>query len=894
MNKAVVDVLIAATLYYVAARFGLLFAIPPGFASAIWPAAGIGLAICLTRGNTAFLGIFIGSLLANLPLFKELSFELSSDLLPAAIIAAGSTLQMVLTKKLINALKLWPINELQNVRIFLFLLITGPLCCLVAATIGTVVQANITTLSWEALQFIWFTWWVGDSVGVMFFCPLTIVILRLIAQRQLPLDIGYVVASMVMFFLVALVFAMSRATHDEKVQAMLSDKASQVINYIKGQLEITESQLFTLRALFQSNEDVSHKKFNLFTNDFFIRNYSLRAIEWIPVVTKSNFDTVIEAAKKDGLDEFKFKNIDGSQVNKESNLEPIYPVYYINPLEPNLAALGLNLASEPMRKQTLINALSADRVVASFPIDLVQEDEQYPGILLLLRVASTGDENSKALGLALSVIQLNRIFERINSEVDITDVNIQVFQEESVVYQTGELGGEESQFKLQFNFFDKQWSVGVTPRQTLALAVRDWQSWLIIVSGFLVAILAQGFLLVMSGYQKELKTQVAQRTRDMEAAKNEAERANKAKSQFLANMSHEIRTPLNAVMGYAQLGLADQNADHKKAFEAILKSSNILLRLLGEVLDLAKIEAGRQVIEHNNFNFYHLMDRVNTSFKNIATVKGLEFRYCIDTSVPEWINGDEVRIEQVINNLVSNAIKFTENGYVSIDVSAQVKEADKLKLELIVKDSGIGMPEDVVTKVFSAFIQADESHTRKYGGTGLGLTITRRLCELMDGSISVISHVGKGSEFKVCISVYEGVEEKAYSQDTNQLTFENKKILVVEDVPVNQKLLVELLKLFKCKAVAVDDGLQAVQYLTENQDIDLVFMDIQMPVMDGFEATSQIRNELKLTLPIIALSADVIEKDKTYALGIGINYFLTKPVNLGELQKVLSRYLTKP
>ncbi len=893
MKNAVIDVLIAAVLYYLAARIGLLFAIPPGFASAIWPAAGIGLAIVLTRSNISLLGIFLGSFLANLPLTNELSLDGAISIFPAAIIAAGSTLQMGVTKTLVNAFNLWPIERLQNLRIFLFLVITGPLCCLIAASVGTAVQATVTELSWEVLGFIWFTWWIGDSVGVMFFCPLVLILLRLGLDRKLSLDLGLVITSIIMFCLVSLVFDMSKRTHGEKVQTALADKTYQITSYITRQFELSESQVATLRSFYLSSEKVTRKEFKQFTDDFFSRNYLLRAIEWVPVVNSDNVNELLGEAFNSGLEDFFFKNIDGSKVNVDNLTQAIYPVFYVNPLEPNKPALGLNLASESMRSETISRAIQSDSVIASEPIDLVQDDEAFPGVLLLLKVNKGSSQHQKAEGVVISVIQINKMFDKIKSELDTSNLEIKVAQNDQVIYTTGE---HESVGALSvthtFMFFDKQWRIEVTPKLSFSMEVKDWQSWLVIVTGFLIAILAQGFLLVINGYQKELKLQVSQKTADLEKAKTEAERANNAKSQFLANMSHEIRTPLNAVMGYAQLGLEKQDADHRKSFQAILQSSNILLRLLGEVLDLAKIEAGRQVIDNSNFNLHQLVERVETSFRNSAQAKGLTLSCTIDESVPVWVNSDEVRIEQIINNLMSNAIKFTEQGYVKLTVINKKQQGEQVQLEIRVEDSGIGMSDDVKKKIFSAFIQADNSHSRKYGGTGLGLAITRKLCELMDGSIDVSSQPGRGSVFTVMLTVYQGIEEAGFSIDSSEQFFEGKRILIVEDVKLNQMLLKELLKLFKCEVFAVDDGLQAIQYLQNDASIDLVFMDVQMPIMDGFEATAKIRQELDLRMPIIALSADVIEKDKSYALDCGMNFFLTKPVKIDDLKKVLTRYLS--
>ncbi len=388
----------------------------------------------------------------------------------------------------------------------------------------------------------------------------------------------------------------------------------------------------------------------------------------------------------------------------------------------------------------------------------------------------------------------------------------------------------------------------------------------------------------------------------LEDAKSLAEESNRLKSDFLANMSHEIRTPMNAVMGLSKLLLDTPLLEMQKNYaENIYKSSNALLDILNEILDFSKIEANRLEIENYPFQTQELMEQINILFGVAATQKNLELIFDIEPNVPEVIDGDKMRLSQVIGNLVGNAIKFTQKGAIHIRVDT-LFDKEKTFLEIFVRDTGIGIDEEKLKKLFQPFVQADSSTTRKYGGTGLGLVISKKLVELMGGEIKVISTLGKGStfSFKVPLSktrekniVKHSYDLKVSTYNNSYLSFiapiKNKRVLLVEDNETNRIVARGFLEKMGLIITIAEDGQIALDKVAQ-EDFDLILMDIQMPNMNGLEAAKKLRRN-GFKKPIIAMTAAAMQSDKDATKQAGMDDHVAKPIDDEELAFTLLRYL---
>ncbi|TAF34131.1 MAG: response regulator [Cytophagales bacterium] len=401
----------------------------------------------------------------------------------------------------------------------------------------------------------------------------------------------------------------------------------------------------------------------------------------------------------------------------------------------------------------------------------------------------------------------------------------------------------------------------------------------------------------------EMLGQIEEQNLALTFAKEQAEQSSKAKEQFLANMSHEIRTPMFAVMGLTDTLLeTGPNSKQREHLDHIKVSAEHLLVLINDILDLSKIESGMLSFEESVIELTPLLEAVTASSSQKINQKKLLVKRSVAPNVPKKFLGDSVRLKQVLINLFSNAVKFTETGEVELGVEVLDKTDHDYELNFFVRDTGIGIPPEKQEYIFSIFTQASSDTTRKYGGTGLGLAICRQLVELQGGQIKVKSELGIGSTFSFSIR-YKAYQETLVVEQGN-LTgklFEDdrpasvgRRILLAEDVEINQMLVSNMLISFQHQVSVAQNGLMAFQMLAE-KDYDLVLMDVHMPELDGYQATQKIRQELpepKRSIPIIAITASALKTELDRCISAGMNDYISKPFNKQTLQEKIAAHLS--
>ena len=395
---------------------------------------------------------------------------------------------------------------------------------------------------------------------------------------------------------------------------------------------------------------------------------------------------------------------------------------------------------------------------------------------------------------------------------------------------------------------------------------------------------------------RERTTEIQKTNLELKFAKIQADKANEAKSEFLANMSHEIRTPLNAVIGFSELlSNSIQDEKYKNYLQTIHVAGNNLLTIINDILDLSKIEAGKIELHYKPINMRKIMSEIQTMFRHNVQHTGVEYKLDIHDELPELILFDEVRIRQILLNLVNNAIKFTEKGHVKVTLQvfpSHSNDSSSIDLQLSVEDTGIGIPESEQKRIFEAFTQISGQSIKKYGGTGLGLSITKKLVETMNGTISVQSKAGKGSTFLVQFINVQVAATGTLPEETNlsiywKNKFSDETILVVDDIETNRYLIKEWLTSFGLRVMLAANGHEALK-ACETKKPDLIITDLVMPIMDGFETALKLKeNPETYNIPIIALSASnhVDIPEGTF------DDYLIKPINIGQLVKTITKHL---
>ncbi len=872
----------------------------------VWLPAGIGLVGAYLWGWRFLPGVFLASFCFNftvhpLPNISALFTQHGAELVS---IAFGASLQAFIGSCCLRAFGN-PVSQASSWNVFKFILIVGLAVNLISANIG--IWSLSTFNSGYSTENYWVDvvyWWLGDSLGVLLMAPFLLSLLDFRAVHSEHKKSRWVVisAALLLSCTILTLTAFFINLSSEAMQKLTSKEVRNIENSFYRELNNSMSQLHNLASFIQNTSDLDRDKFSEFVNSLMKDQKHIYAMSWNPVIYQKD-----KLQKEQELSDIYGKAIaiQGQPIEQE---DPIVYVKLISPEEGNMKAVGFNVFSKSDRKLTLILAEASFQPRATPIINLVQSDKDVPAYLMFFPVFKKNTNDSRQLkGYATGVFLVENMLKHALDLAEQNVFNYELYEEGSKVSFASNtnsnmlsLGQEDNVLKRSFVLAGQTWHLNLVPDKGYLLTEQTRSYLLLFILEVVIVTFIMLFILIMNSRQVELNKRVKNKTKSLNRALEEAESANKAKSRFLANMSHEIRTPLNAVVGFSQLANNATDIDKVKAFvEKIKLSSEMLLNIVNDILDFSKIESGKLDISHKTFDIHHILKRINSLFETVSAEKNIAWEMKNDIPSGLLLSGDPLRIEQILINLCSNALKFTREGSVSVIAKRVSQNEGHAHLSISVKDTGIGIDKPTQARLFNVFTQADDSTTRNFGGSGLGLAIAKELSHLMNGDISIESELGKGAEFifechlPIIVSNNEEKEHPAEADLISGATKElsDLKVLVAEDNKINQLLIQNILSQVGIEPIIAENGKQALLAIQLKQ-FDLVLMDCQMPVLDGYEATKQIRSLPQFAdLPVIALTADADKESRERAMDIGFSDFLTKPIDIDLLLATMKKYV---
>ena len=830
------------------------------YSSLFWPSVGIGVYFYLLKKNKILIGLFLASMIEGLLLdqkhfvshFDLLLFHFLNSIFLVLIISFISKI-VLKTKLTLTPEDLYE-NHFKILNTKLFLLIS-----LLLSFKGTLLLCLFNIISYDQFLIELSKWFLGDFTGIAFTMPI-IVFFSKVQKSTKYVTFIFILLSIIVMKLVIFFYVdsseNSRVDTQNKLRS-LSIFENYQINFTK-----LESVLESYTGYYNGSSYVDLDEFLTFSRSVYNTHQDIQSVYWIK--------------KIETIDDVEKANVELNNINKnlsfKNEVKRSFNFLYAYPLDLNSDLLTKDLNEFPKTRELIQKSSSVNYPVFG-EVDHASDSDSFG-------YASSIYRNGKVEGVLLLVFDLKSNF--ITKFLYGLNQQVLINGEEKKILSDYSNTEYRSKYAYKFTHGNMNWIFNFYYTYDSFRKDREINILLLYLILFLFFYSIWTLIFFTSGAKEKIESEVNNKTQKLKKLNDELIKISEHKTSFLANMSHEIRTPLNGIIATSQILKAELvETDSLEKIEIIESSGELLLMIVNDILDLTKIESDQIIIEEHDFDLNKVVNSVIKTCKHLCVAKSITVSFTRDSNLPSIVRGDSTRLAQILMNIINNAIKFShENSVVEI-----FTESSKSGVLFKIVDVGIGMDENKKDIIFEPFTQADASTTRKYGGTGLGLNITKKLVKLMKGTIDFTSIEGMGTTFEIWLPLKQGNITNTKSVDAQSLISPSDfSILLVEDNPINVKVFSLIANKLNFVFDHAENGLKAINLHKENK-YEIIFMDIQMPVMDGYKATQEIRL-FDDNVIIIGLSANAFSKDIEEGMKVGMNNYLSKPVTIDKIKEL--------
>ncbi len=913
---------VVALTYVVAAKLSYLLRIPPDVASIVWLPSGICMGIMLFFGWRAVPGIFLGSLFFHM---GDPFLLFDGDLTTLSVATYLLNAMWSVLQAFVGSWLILRILKEGKVKLDYLFFLRMCLIALLVSLVSSTLSIGLFVLLGKMVPAFafrnWLNWSFGDFLGIISILPMIVLWYLYPKEKSKSGKLKYLIPFGVYLLALFASFNIVNRLEESQLKQRFDYEAENLELNITKDIEDVFQGMDLLKLYFLKGNSFSSQEFSRFAAEIIEKHPSLQAVNWIPVVRFEDRTLVKRKVEEElGLGIHFLRRIEDDmiEVPEQDELGFFTPILYIVPFENNKSVLGLDLSV--FSKEALVSASTSGLPQMLPPIRLAQETGSQVGMVCYIPIAQANwfdlanEYESLEYGYLDLVWRMDDFLSNHLSHIhggnleilllDNTDENdvrvLSHYKENQIITDesSGTIPCDVPLKKIsEIEIAGRSWELMVCGLPGYLAENRSNSAWVVLVGGFIIASLFGLFSLQIYSRSKEIEDQVSEKTRELKAEKDKAEKMAKAKMEFVSTMSHEIRTPMNGLISTSQLMCMSKLTERqRKLMEIIDVSSRSLLSLINDIMDYSKLESGKQTLEILSFDPRKLAQDQLNLFHAHSEKMNVDFKLIEKLDTRKHLMGDRMKIGQILSNILSNAFKFTVSGSVTIRMFTRMLRNGKVELRYEIEDTGCGISEDVFPALFDAYTQADVSTSRKYGGSGLGLSISKNLCELMHGTISVESRESIGSVFKLTLQLDVAPEpeiEKVSARSPESSwsrggLVSDLPVLVVEDNATNWEVIKFILGKIGVKCQLAVNGQEAIQKWQTEKYL-AIFMDCQMPVLDGYEATERIR-DLEGggdRIPILAMTANTMTTDRERCTKAGMDDFLSKPISLDAVKRVL-------